>query len=122
MADRAQRQENVDRAHEIQIQAAIRGAAWYTAFGVILAGIGHLAWPTFRQMRPAFKVYLVSGFTTFGAIVKADDALFKHQSEERRKETALRRQAIHDLASQGKVATEREIAMWKVENGKVSQR
>jgi hypothetical protein len=42
-------------------------------------------------------------------------ALFKHEHQERARESDLRRQAIIDLGRRGIIATEPEIVKWKAE-------
>ena len=51
----------------------------------------------------------------FGLVVGADSALLSHEASQRVTETALRREARIDLARQGRVGTETEIAKWKKE-------
>jgi len=116
MSERSRKDSQVDVAHDLQIRAAALGAAKYTMFGGALVLLGHFAWPAFRRQTPAFKTFLVTAFTMYGAVVDADQALFKYQSEERSIETALRRQALIDLGRQGVIATESEITKWKNEH------
>ena len=51
----------------------------------------------------------------FGLVVGAENALLSHEKEQRRTETALRREARIELAKRGLVGTETEIAKWKEE-------
>lgn len=51
----------------------------------------------------------------FGLVLGADNALLSHEKDQRRVETALRREARIDLAKRGLVGTETEIAKWKDE-------
>lgn len=54
----------------------------------------------------------------FGLVLGADNALLSHEKDQRRVETALRREARIDLAKRGLVGTETEIAKWKDERAK----
>lgn len=51
--------------------------------------------------------------TIFGLVFGAENALLAHETEQRRKENIIRREARFDLARRGIVATETEIAKWK---------
>jgi len=115
MSERSEKRRRVDAAHDLQIQAAITGGIKYTVLGVCLVGLGHFAWPVFRRQTPAFKTFLISAFTMFGVVVDADRALFRHELQERTRESKVRRQAIIDLNRRGLVATESEITKWKAE-------
>lgn len=53
--------------------------------------------------------------TIFGLVTGADNALLSHEARQRVQETAIRKEARLDLARQGKVGTESEIARWKKE-------
>lgn len=55
----------------------------------------------------------MSGFTICGLIFAAENALLAHESERRREENIIRREARYDLARRGLIATETEIAKWK---------
>lgn len=54
----------------------------------------------------------------FGLVLGAENALLSHEKDQRRVETALRREARIDLAKRGLVGTETEIAKWKDERAK----
>lgn len=54
----------------------------------------------------------------FGLVLGADNALLSHEKDQRRVETALRREARIDLAKRGLVGTETEIAKWKDERAR----
>jgi hypothetical protein len=47
-----------------------------------------------------------------------EGALFRHEHEERTRESTIRRLAIVDLGRRGVVATEAEIVKWKAEHFK----
>lgn len=113
MSRRARQREDVEKAYELQSQAAIAGAARSTAVGVGLAVIAHHMWPVFRRQTLAFKGFIVSGFTIFGLVFGAESALIEHENIRRREENILRREARLDLARKGLVGTETEIANWK---------
>lgn len=51
--------------------------------------------------------------TIFGLVFGAENALIAHENERRREENIIRREARIDLARQGLVGTETEIAKWK---------
>jgi hypothetical protein len=51
--------------------------------------------------------------TIFGLVISADKALLSHEADRRAAENVIRREARIDLARQGLVATETEIAKWK---------
>ncbi|CDO74060.1 hypothetical protein BN946_scf185043.g110 [Trametes cinnabarina] len=114
--NRVRRQEEVDRAYEVQAKAAIRGAAQYGAVGLGLAAIGHYSWPAFRRQTLPFKAWLVTIVSVFGLCIHAENALQSHELEQRRRENTIRREARLDLARRGLVATETEIAKWKEEH------
>lgn len=103
----------MDEAYEIQSKAAIQGALRSTAIGVGLAIIAHHGWPVFRRQTLAFKGFIVSGFTIFGLVFGAESALLTHETMRRREEAVIRREARLDLARQGLVGTETEIAKWR---------
>ncbi|RDB23156.1 hypothetical protein Hypma_009546 [Hypsizygus marmoreus] len=113
MSTRLRHREDVDIAHEIQKKAAIWGALRTTAIGLGLVAIGHYSWPVFKRQTLAFKGFLVSGFTIFGLVFGAENALMAHEVRQRYEENLLRREARFDLARQGIIATETEIAKWK---------
>jgi len=51
----------------------------------------------------------------------AESALQQHETVRRREENTIRREARLDLARRGLVATETEIANWKVEKRRQQQ-
>ena len=55
---------------------------------------------------------LKSTATMFGLVVGADSALLAHEADQRIVEERLRREARRDLAREGKLGTEPEIAKW----------
>jgi len=118
MSDRLEKRRRADAAHDLQIQAALIGGIKYTALGAFLVTFGHCTWPAFRRQTLPFKIFLVSAFTMFGVVVDADRALFRHELEERTRESTIRRLAIVDLGRRGVVATEAEIVKWKAEHFK----
>ncbi|KAH6915259.1 hypothetical protein BKA70DRAFT_1258479 [Coprinopsis sp. MPI-PUGE-AT-0042] len=83
------------------------------AVGVGLAIIAHHSWPAFRRQTLAFKGFLVSGFTVTGLVFGAEAALLEHENVRRREENLIRRSARLDLARQGLIGTESEIAKWR---------
>ncbi|KAF8623432.1 hypothetical protein AX15_006374 [Amanita polypyramis BW_CC] len=113
MDARSRRKEDLDQAYQIQAKAAVEGAARATAVGMGLAILGHYAWPLFRRQTLAFKAFLVSGCTIAGLTFGAESALLTHEAMKRREENLIRREARMDLAQQGLVATETEIAKWR---------
>ncbi|KAI0079661.1 hypothetical protein K474DRAFT_1658732 [Panus rudis PR-1116 ss-1] len=113
--DRARRKEDADKAYALQVRAGTEGAVRYTAIGLGLAIIGHYTWPLFRRQTLAFKGFLVSGFTIYGLVVYAENALQTLEAEQRQSESLIRREARIDLARRGLVPTETEIAKWKAE-------
>ncbi|KAK7695700.1 hypothetical protein QCA50_000336 [Cerrena zonata] len=118
--DRARRRQDADRAYDVQVKAGTEGALRYTALGIGLAIMGHYTWPLFRRQTLAFKGFLVSGFTVFGLVVYAENALQSLESEQRLVESAIRREARLELSRRGLVPTETAIAKWRAE--KMSQR
>ncbi|KAG2013439.1 hypothetical protein CC2G_010352 [Coprinopsis cinerea AmutBmut pab1-1] len=110
---RIRRNQDVEEAYEIQSKAAVFGALRGTAIGVGLAIIAHHTWPLFRRQTLAFKGFLVSGFTVTGLVFAAESALLAHENARRREENLIRRAARLDLARQGLIGTETEIAKWR---------
>lgn len=51
--------------------------------------------------------------TIFGLVFGAESALLTHETMRRREEAVIRREARLDLARQGLVGTETEIAKWR---------
>ncbi|KAI0637796.1 hypothetical protein C8Q77DRAFT_1205919 [Trametes polyzona] len=110
------RREDVEKAYEVQATAGAIGAAQYGAVGLGLAALGHHYWPAFRRQTLPFKAFLVTIVSVYGLCIRAENALQAHEAQQRLHENALRREARLDLARRGLVATETEIAKWKVEN------
>jgi len=110
--DRIRRREQADRAYELQVKQGSLGALKATALGLGLVIVTHHTWPLFRRQTLAIKGFLVSSFTIFGLVTGADSALLSHEAEHRRVEDRLRREARIELAREGKVGTEPEIAKW----------
>ncbi|KAH7920263.1 hypothetical protein BV22DRAFT_1074203 [Leucogyrophana mollusca] len=118
MTDRARLREDVDEAYSLQIRAATIGALRSGGFGLGVVTFAHYAWPLFRRQTLPFKAFLVSGFTMFGLVIGADNALLSHEADRRRSEHAIRREARLDLARRGLVGTETEIARWRAEKAR----
>lgn len=113
MSTRSRYKEDVERAYEVQSRAGVEGALRGTAIGTGLAILAHYTWPPFRRQTVAFKGFLISGFTIFGLVFSAESALMAHEALRRREENIIRREARLDLARQGLVGTETEIAKWR---------
>ncbi|KAI0829438.1 hypothetical protein BC628DRAFT_1417161 [Trametes gibbosa] len=114
--NRGHRKEDVEKAYQIQAEAGAIGAAQYGAVGLGLAAIGHYSWPAFRRQTLPFKAFLVTIVSVYGLCIRAEKALQTHEHEQRVHENAIRREARFDLARRGLVATETEIAKWKLEH------
>jgi len=114
MTSRARRLEDAMRARKIQTEAGIHGAARTSAVGTGLVIIAHYFWPVFRRQTLAFKGFLVSGFAMVGVVFGAENALLEYEAQRRLEENALRRQARLELAQQGIIPSETEIAKWRV--------
>lgn len=117
MSNRVRHREDVEAAYELQCKAGAIGALRAGAFGTGLALIAHHSWPLFRRQTLAFKAFLVSGFTITGLIFGAEHALHKFENERRIDENLIRRQARMELARDGLIGTETEIAKWRVTRG-----
>ncbi|KAF8639656.1 hypothetical protein AX17_000921 [Amanita inopinata Kibby_2008] len=65
----------------------------------------------------AFKAFLVSGCAMAGLTFGAENALLAHQAMRRKEENLIRREARLDLARQGFIGTETEIAKWRATRG-----
>jgi len=65
----------------------------------------------------AFKAFLVTGCTFTGMVLGAENALIAHEAVKRKEENIIRREARMDLARQGLVGTETEIAKWRAARG-----
>jgi len=115
MAERVRIRGDVDKAHELQIKAGIKGSAQYTGLGLGVVIIGHHTWPLFRLQTLPFKAFLVSAFTMFGLVVTADDVLLKHTARRRREIGALRKEARIDLTRRGIIPTETALREWQTE-------
>ncbi|KAJ3551857.1 hypothetical protein NM688_g4468 [Phlebia brevispora] len=115
MASRAHRRENVQKAYDVQVKAGLEGAARYTSIGVGLAILAHYTWPFFRRQTLAFKGFLVTGFTVFGLCTYAESALQQLETEQRRTESIIRKEARIDLQRRGIVPTETAIAQWRAQ-------
>ncbi|KIJ56554.1 hypothetical protein M422DRAFT_773347 [Sphaerobolus stellatus SS14] len=109
---RARHKEKTDRAHELQVRSGIIGAVKATTYALLLTSLTHYTWPAFRRQTLALKGFIVSSATMFGLVVGADSALLAHESQQRFVEDRLRREARRDLAREGKLGTEPEIAKW----------
>ncbi|KAG5636510.1 hypothetical protein H0H81_007769 [Sphagnurus paluster] len=113
--------EDVEKAHEIQKNAAIEGGLRATAVGLGLVIIAHYSWPLFRRQPLGFKSFLVSTFSIYGLVFGAESALQAHEAKQRYQENILRKEARYDLARSGVVATETEIAKWKKRRAEAQQ-
>jgi hypothetical protein len=54
--NRASRNENAQRAYDVQVRAGTEGAIKFTALGTGLAILGHYTWPFFRYVSPAIAL------------------------------------------------------------------
>jgi len=63
-------------------------------------------------MSMAAILYIFS-VTIFGLVLGADNALLAYEAAQRHRENLIRREARIDLARQGILPTETEIANWK---------
>ncbi|PFH52871.1 hypothetical protein AMATHDRAFT_79543 [Amanita thiersii Skay4041] len=117
MESRSRQRDDVERAYLIQARAATEGAAQAMAAGLGLTILGHYTWPLFRRQTLAFKAFLVSACAIAGLTFGAENALLAHEAQRRREENLMRREARLDLARQGLVGTETEIARWKAARG-----
>jgi len=122
MADRSRLRTDVDTAHNLQINAGIKGAVQFTGLGLGVVTIAHHSWPLFRRQTFAFKTFLVSAFTMFGLVVTADNVLLKHEARRRAEIAALRKEARMDFARRGIMPTETAFREWEAEreNGRES--
>ncbi|KAE9410262.1 hypothetical protein BT96DRAFT_931058 [Gymnopus androsaceus JB14] len=116
LATRTRREEDVERAYNIQVKAGFKGAARSTAIGVGLSIVAHYTWPAFRRQRLAFKGFLVSGFCLVGLVFGAERALLAHETQRRIEENDMRRVARLELSKRGIIPTETEIAKWRASN------
>ncbi|KAF8351305.1 hypothetical protein F5887DRAFT_202444 [Amanita rubescens] len=117
MDARNRQREDVEEAYQIQARAAVEGGARAAAIGIGLAVLGHYAWPLLRRQTLAFKAFLVTGCTFTGMVLGAENALIAHEAVKRKEENIIRREARMDLARQGLVCTETEIAKWRAARG-----
>ncbi|KAF6762882.1 hypothetical protein DFP72DRAFT_570861 [Ephemerocybe angulata] len=116
-SSRVQRQKDLDTAFQVQAEAGVYAALRATGIGIGLAVIAHHTWPAFRRQTIPFKAFLISGFTCAGLVFGAETALLEHETARRVEENAIRRAARIDLARQGLIGTESEIAKWRTEHG-----
>ncbi|KAF5388212.1 hypothetical protein D9615_000221 [Tricholomella constricta] len=121
MSTRLRQRQDVEEAHEIQKKAAIQGGLRATAIGLGLAIIVNYSWPLFRRQTLAFKGYIVSGFTVFGLVFSAENALQAHEAQQRYHENMIRKEARYHLSRRGIVPTETEIAKWKRERADAAE-
>ncbi|KAM6495739.1 hypothetical protein JOM56_008445 [Amanita muscaria] len=117
MEARSRQRQDIEQAYQIQARAAVEGAARGAAIGLGLAILGHYLWPVFRRQTLAFKAFLTSGCTIAGLTFGAENALLAHEAVKRKEENLIRREARIDLARQGLVGTETEIAKWRAARG-----
>ncbi|KAJ3935526.1 MAG: hypothetical protein NXY57DRAFT_887718 [Lentinula lateritia] len=115
-ATRIRREEDVQKAYDIQVQAGLEGAARFTAVGVGLSIVAHYSWPAFRRQGRPFKALLLSLFCVAGVVFGAERALIAHEAQRRQEENNIRRVARFELTKQGIVPTETEIAKWREVN------
>ncbi|KIK65456.1 hypothetical protein GYMLUDRAFT_219525 [Collybiopsis luxurians FD-317 M1] len=115
-ATRARREEDVQRAYDIQVKAGLEGAARSAAVGIGLSIIAHYSWPAYRRQKLPFKAFLVSTFCVGTLILSAERALLEHESQRRLEENEIRRVARRELANQGIIPTETEISKWRKAN------
>ncbi|KAF8826559.1 hypothetical protein HHX47_DHR5000396 [Lentinula edodes] len=108
-ATRIRREEDVQKAYDIQVQAGLEGAARFTAVGVGLSIVAHYSWP-------AFRVKCVIPVCVAGVVFGAERALIAHEAQRRLEENNIRRVARFELTKQGIVPTETEIAKWREVN------
>jgi len=114
----SRRQKDADEAHRIQVKAGFLGATQGTAFGIGATTLGHVYSPFFRKQTLPLKVFLVTAAAIFGFTLSADNALLKFETRQRIREAVIRKEARMELAKQGLVPTETEIAKWREANGK----
>jgi len=117
-AERARRDEAVNRAYTIQVVEGSKGAAKMGAFGLGVITLAHYTWPTFRRQTLPFKAFLLIVFATAGLVIGADNALLSHETELRRSENTIRRLAAVELSRQGLVPTETAISRWRDERAR----
>ncbi|KAF8665808.1 hypothetical protein AX16_000251 [Volvariella volvacea WC 439] len=115
MSNRIRGRDDVETAYEIQSRAAITGLLRGVSLGAGVAMMAHYSWPLFRRQTLAFKAFLVSGCGMIGLTFAAENALLAHEAQRRREENYIRREARLDLARQGLIGTETEIAKWRAE-------
>ncbi|KAJ3761659.1 hypothetical protein EV360DRAFT_37386 [Lentinula raphanica] len=115
-ATRLRREEDVQKAYDIQVQAGLEGGARFTAVGLGLTIVAHYTWPAFRRQGRPFKAFLLSMFCVAGVVFGAERALIAHEAQRRLEENHMRRLARLDLTKQGIVPTETEIAKWRESN------
>ncbi|KAF8729811.1 hypothetical protein AX14_006016 [Amanita brunnescens Koide BX004] len=117
MDARSRQREDAEEAYQIQANAAVEGGARAGAIGLGSVVLGHYAWPLLRRQTLAFKAFLVMGCTLVGMTFGAENALLIHEAAKRKEENIIRREARMDLARQGLVGTETEIAKWRTARG-----
>ncbi|KAJ3741355.1 hypothetical protein DFH05DRAFT_333817 [Lentinula detonsa] len=115
-ATRLRREEDVEKAYAIQVQAGLEGAARFTAVGLGLSIVAHHTWPAFRHQGRPFKAFLLSMFCVAGVVFGAERALIAHEAQRRLEENHMRRIARLELTKHGIIPTETEIAKWRLSN------
>lgn len=109
------RETQIESAYELQRNAAVKGALFYTFLGASSCLMAHHLFPGFRRQTLALKGFITSGFTIFGFVVGADTVLLSHESQQRSEENMVRSRARAELGRKGIVASEKEIEKWKEE-------
>ncbi|KAJ4472298.1 hypothetical protein J3R30DRAFT_1062918 [Lentinula aciculospora] len=117
-ATRIRREQDVQKAYDIQVQAGLEGAARFTAVGLGLSIVAHYTWPAFRRQRRPFKAFLLSMFCIAGVVFGAERALIAHEAQRRLEENTIRRTARLELTKKGIIPTETEIAKWREYSGR----
>jgi len=99
----------VENGYKVQVRGALEGGIRWTIYGFITITAAHLYFPRFARQTLALKAYMISGFTTFGAVTWAERRLLSHEAVQRKVDDRRRREAMSSLSNAGHFPGERQI-------------
>ncbi|CDZ97974.1 hypothetical protein [Phaffia rhodozyma] len=110
--ERKVRSEHGEQAYQIQKDAGIRSMITWTIGATVATILAHNTWPFFRKQTLPFKAFLISSATMSGLVIGAEGNLQEFEKNQKKTYNMERRWAKVELAKEGRIATEYEIARW----------